>query len=144
VKRSRLKRRKAWEPEDELERIAHDLFREAARRQRLCQMCGTAKSWHPHHVVYEQHLEDAGVPVYDSRNSMRLCVECHASHHGRSKVVPLVKLTDMHIEYAFLALGAAAHSYLNLRYDGEDPRVDEYLAKFEGGDLDRRIASTTV
>lgn len=124
---------------NEAEWLSHQLFREAAQNQRCCQMCGKAGSdWHPHHVVYAQHLRTAGHPIYDARNAMRLCVECHASHHNRSKVIPLLKLTITHIEYAFLTLGAAAHYYLSQRYGGEDPRLDETQARFEGGELDGR------
>lgn len=144
MKRSRL-RRKPRAQISEAERLSHELFREAAQRQRCCQMCGSARaSWHPHHVVYAQHLRRAGHPVYDTRNAMRLCVECHASHHNRSIVIPLVKLTVAHIEYAFLTLGAAADYYLRQRYGGEDPRMDEWLGKCEGGELDGRIASAEV
>jgi hypothetical protein len=59
-------------------------------------------------------------------------------------VIPLVKLTDDHFEYAFFALGAAAHYYLGQRYDGEDPRLDQWLAKLEGGEENERIASAPV
>lgn len=128
---------------DEAERISHDLFRQAAQRQRVCQMCGKAGgNWHPHHVVYAQHLKKAGAPIYDARNSMRLCVECHASHHNRSKVIPLAKLTLEHIQYAFEKLGLAAHYYLNQRYDGPDERVDQILKEEE--DAGTGIASPAL
>lgn len=144
MKRSQL-RRKPRRQENEAERISHELFREAARKQRCCQMCGKAgQDWHPHHVVYAQHLRRAGQPIYDTRNAMRLCVECHASHHNRSKVIPLVKLTLAHIEYAFQTLGASAFSYLGQRYGGEDPRLEETQARFEGGEFDGRIAAAAV
>lgn len=131
---------------NEAEWLSHDLFRKAARDQRCCQMCGkTGSDWHPHHVVYAQHLRTGGHPVYDARNSMRLCVECHTAHHGRSRVIPLAKLTDTHIEYAFLTLGAAAHFYLLQRYEGEDSRLDAWMEKIEGGEEhDGRIASASV
>jgi cytochrome c553 len=116
----------------EADYLAHRAFVEAARRQRCCAMCGKAGSdWHPHHVVYEQHLVAAGQPRWDPRNAMRVCVECHASHHNRSRVIPLSKLTDTHIEYAFEALGASAAYYLSKRYDGEDPRLDVWLERTE-------------
>lgn len=96
-------------------------------------MCGTAKGgWHPHHVTYAQHLKDRGKPKYDARNAMRLCVECHASHHNRSIVIPLAKLTDEHISYAFEMLGMYAHSYLARLYAvGDDTRLDVWLARME-------------
>lgn len=144
MKRSGL-RRKPRARVDDAERISHELFREAARKQRCCQMCGTTKGgWHPHHVVYAQHLKREQKPVYDTRNAMRLCIDCHSAHHARSRVIPLIKLTLIHIEYAFLSLGAAAHTYLSQRYDGDDPRLEETLARFEGGDLDERSADTAA
>jgi hypothetical protein len=144
VKRSRIRSRPKPR-EDEAERIAHDLFRQEAQKQRCCQMCGNAQSgWHPHHVIYAQHLKLEGHPVYDTRNAMRLCVECHASHHNRSIVIPLFKLRDMHIEYAFLKMGAKAHYYLSQRYEGQDERLDIWLAKVEGEEDERRTASSAL
>jgi hypothetical protein len=133
--------------EGEAERISHDLFREAARKQRCCVMCGRGRSdWHPHHVVYKQHLRTQGKPLYDARNSMRLCINCHAAHHDRSKVVPLSKLTDEHLAYAFEVLGAAAHYYLSQRYEvgfeGE-ARLDGWLAKIEEEEDGRRTSDAT-
>ena len=104
------------------------MFREAAAEQLCCQMCGkTGSGWQPHHVVYEQHLKNVGAPVYDTRNAMRLCLKCHAAHHGRSVVIPLQVLTITHIEYAFAKLGPAAYDYLHQRYAGDDPRIEEML-----------------
>lgn len=117
---------------NEAEKMAHEMFREEARAQRCCQMCGTTKgAWHPHHVVYLQHLREVGAPLYDTRNSMRLCEDCHRRHHNRSKVIPLAKLTAEHIAYAFEKLGLRAHSYLRERYEGENPRVEQALAQAE-------------
>lgn len=108
-------------------------------------MCGAVGSdWHPHHVVYVQHLRAEGHPIYDSRNSMRLCVVCHASHHNRSKVIPLSKLLDMHIDYAFEKLGVRAHSYLLRLYGGEDDRVDDRLRKLEEGEDERRSSGAAA
>lgn len=127
------RKRKAKKSDAEVQ--AHQAFVEAAARQRCCQMCGkTGTYWHPHHVVYEQHLKGAGQPVYDERNVMRLCIDCHASHHNRSKVIPLTKLSDTHIEYAFVALGLGAEFYLEQRYEGEDERVQAQAAKLEGSE----------
>lgn len=144
MKRSAI-RRKPKPRVNEAEALSHRLFRDAAQYQRCCQMCsGIGKDWHPHHVVYAQHLKLAGAPIYDTRNAMRLCIECHASHHNRSKVIPLAKLTDEHIAYAFEKLGLAAHHYLLQRYDGEDQRVDQALAQAEGQHGERSSAATTA
>lgn len=126
---------------NEAEKMAHDMFRQAAGAQRCCQMCGKGGSdWHPHHVVYAQHLKLHGHPIYDTRNAMRLCIRCHQRHHNRSAVIPLTKLLDCHYQYAFEKLGLAARYYLEQRYDGEDERLARFEAECEqqGGEDDER------
>lgn len=118
---------------NEAEAYSHRLFQEAAQKQRVCIMCGSGRraDWHPHHVVYAQWLRDNGFPVYDTRNVLRICPDCHAAHHDRSKPIPLTKLRDENIEYAFLLMGAYAFHYLTARYAGEDPRLELALAAAE-------------
>lgn len=73
---------------------------------------------------------------------MRLCVECHASHHNRSKIIPLAKLKDMHFQYAFEKMGARAYDYLKRLYGGGDDRLDRWLRETEEDEDGRRsIAS---
>jgi hypothetical protein len=72
---------------------------------------------------------------------MRLCVECHAAHHNRSRVIPLLKLLDMHIDYAFEKMGVRAHSYLLRLYSGEDERLDDRLRQAEEGEGERSAAT---
>lgn len=98
------------------------LFQDAARRQGVCGMCGKGGRDHQaHHVVYEQHLRDFGLPVYDGRNAMRLCERCHGRHHARYRVIPTKLLPAVAIEYGFDVFGAAAADYFRRYYDDRDP-----------------------
>jgi hypothetical protein len=131
VKRGRKDRRDI----SDLDYIARQGFHDEAKSQRCCQMCGTTRwPWHAHHVVYEQHLKKAGAAIWCNSNSMRLCEDCHRRHHNRSQVIPLAKLHDQHITYAFDVLGLAADFYLKQRYAGEDERVEQALSKAEEED----------
>lgn len=92
-----------------------------------CRACLTKKAAHSHHVTYEQELRKRGLPLYDRLNLMELCMDCHFSHHNRSKVIPLMMLSDDHLDYAFAKLGAYAYDYLTRRYAGEDDRLESRL-----------------
>lgn len=110
-------------------------FRLEAAYQRVCALCGKAKPFHAHHVVHQKLIGRMGLPEYDTRNALRLCApprHCHLTFEARMLVLPLVKLTDDNIEYAYEVLdtdlarsvGAQpAYDYLVGRYSGEDPRV---------------------
>lgn len=107
-------------------------FHEAAREQRICRQKGCRRNWpwHPHHVIYRQELEKLGITdravLWDRRNCLRLCPDCHMNHHGRAKPVLLTCLTDANYEFAFEVLGWRAYDYLRQKYDGEDPRLEEW------------------
>lgn len=120
------------------------LFRDAARDQRCCQMCGsTTRDWQAHHVVYEQHLVKEGLPQYSTPNALRLCRDCHELHHKRRQVIPVSRLLDRNIEYAFDALGPKAYDYFSRYYDAThilpdgtreprlDPRVEAAMRRAE-------------
>lgn len=120
------------------------LFRDAAREQRCCQMCGsTTRDWQAHHVVYEQHLVKEGLPQFSTPNALRLCRDCHGKHHKRQVVIPVSKLLACNIDYAFVALGPKAYDYLNRYYDHThvlpdgtreprlDPRVEAAMKQAE-------------
>lgn len=121
--RRRQKRRVGYATEAEF-LAARDVFREAARGQRVCQNpdCPhpSARRWMAHHVVYEQELRRLGLPIWDARNSMRLCDECHADHH-HGKPMPQTILSPAHVEYAREVLGDAYIDYFNRRYVPECP-----------------------
>lgn len=103
------------------ESINHRLFQEAAWDQRVCAVSGKKGAWHPHHVIYEQHLRDRNLPIFDTRNSLRLNPHVHWSHHKGFRRVKTKELKDKNIEYAFLVLGAYAQDYLRRYYDDTDP-----------------------
>lgn len=101
------------------DKLARRLFRQAARAQRVCQnpACTTpTAAWSAHHVVYEQDLRRLGLPIYDTRNAMRLCRDCHGQHHSRAAPIPVAVLTTNHIEYAREVFGDAYVDYLHRRY----------------------------
>lgn len=117
-------------PEEE---AARQGFIEACYWQRCCHKCGSTKPWDPHHVVEQKklkaiHRKDI---LWDPRNAMRLCVDCHANHTGASDKVPLALLTAANYEFAFEALGGSAFYYLPAHYDGDDPRLSDYLTRWE-------------
>lgn len=98
-------------------------FRAEARAQFECAVCGSTGSWDPHHVVQRQHLRRLGLPEWDTRNALRLCQDCHTAHTSHYRKVPLVKILDENVAYAYEALGTAAFDYFARRYSGADPRV---------------------
>lgn len=59
---------------------------------------------------------------------MTCCAECHASHHLRVHVIPLVALPASALEFAVELLGGpAAYEYLRRRYSGRDERLERVL-----------------
>lgn len=111
-------------------------FHLEAKSQRICGGAGCRCNWpwHPHHVVVRQDLEKLGFSkrneedhwiLWDPRNCLRLCPDCHMNHHGLHPV-PLKNLLLANYDFAFEILGDGAGDYLRHRYDGEDPRLDEY------------------
>lgn len=99
-------------------------FKAEARWQRLCAECDKGGAFQAHHVIYEQHLRDRGLPLYDTRNALRLCYDCHKRHHdGTAWRLTTRKLTPDNIIYAFEVLGAYAGDYLRRYYDDLQPDV---------------------
>jgi hypothetical protein len=92
------------------------------------------KEYQSHHVVEKAELRRRQRLdlVWDTRNVMRLCEPCHRRHTNRMEPLPLRLLQPQHFEFAFYVMGAAAHSYLGRMYVGQDDRLDEYLARWEG------------
>lgn len=107
-------------------------FREAARAQRLCAVCGRGGAFHAHHIVDRSLLRREGQDEFDPRNALRLCPSCHFNHEfgGPGKVdVALAALSDEAIAFAFEALGAAASVFLERHYVGHDPRIGVHLER---------------
>lgn len=63
--------------------------------------------------------------LWDPRNCLRLCPDCHMNHHGLYKL-KLKVLRPANYEFAFEHLRAGAGEYLRHHYDGDDPRLEEY------------------
>lgn len=112
-------------------------FRNGSRAERqswrasieeVCVVCGAGSILHLHHVVYEQKVRLEGGPIFDARNSLTLCRECHLGHHHSGKKLGIGRLRDVNFAFAAQLLGpAAAHSYLSRRYAGDDERLDALL-----------------
>ena len=107
----------------------------SARKDR-CEICDARGSYTSlHHVVYEQHVRDAGGDVWDPRNSLTVCdgpFSCHTRHHSRMRPIRLDALPDSAYEFAAELFGSgAAYEYLRRRYFGDDPRLDRLLDEWE-------------
>jgi hypothetical protein len=107
-------------------------FRLEAQSQRVCANCGRSGSFDAHHVVEKQELKKRGLPRYDTRGALRLCTplwgsggNCHGGQTSKLRKIPLAKLLDVNVEYAFEVMGASAYFYLRRHYAGEDARVEE-------------------
>lgn len=117
----------------DVDRENRRMFHDAARFQRSCAVPGCRiRDFQAHHVVYEQHLKDRGLPRYDTQNALRLCPLHHGRHHkryvdkdGQSFVLETRFLTDANVAYAFAVLGDAAAGYFARYYNGadDDPRI---------------------
>lgn len=117
----------------DIEQANREAFHESAWLQRSCQGCDSFGPFESHHVTEKRKLKQVGRLdlLWDTRNAMRLCPDCHNRHTNRAAPIPLSKLTDEHFEFAFYALGAAAHTYLGQSYSGNDDRLELYLAEWE-------------
>lgn len=71
-----------------------------------------------------------GGNLKDPRNLVDINHRCHERHHCRVAVLPLAVLPDSVFEFALELMGAGpAYEYLRRRYQGEDARLGELLAK---------------
>lgn len=107
----------------------------------VCARCGKPGPFHAHHVVDQGTLRSWGIPKkdrHDTRNAMRLCEgldtdHCHM-HFEKKKAgfeIPLAKLSDDQIDYAFEVGGIRAYNFLHREYTGTDPRVERKLEELE-------------
>lgn len=91
--------------------------------------CG-AKAVQRHHVIYRQHLRQAGGSVKDARNLVPIAHACHGGHHSGARRLRVVRLPDPVFEFAIELLGAErAALYLGRYYAGSDPRLDALLSE---------------
>lgn len=135
LRQKRTNRKRRYRNEREIEEANKRAFKEAAWRQRICQArdCRETVEWEAHHVVEKQvlRLRFMADRYWDTRNSMRLCPGCHSGHTVGYRRVLLTDLSDENYEFAFDALGVSAYDELARKYDGRDPRLEEWLAKTE-------------
>lgn len=105
-------------------------FRDEARFQRECAVCGSPGDYEAHHVVSKQELKKRGLVhrLHDPRNCLRLCKggkRCHMNreHGGVSKIVILTEsLTNDNICFLWETLDVAGQNYLERHYTGIDRR----------------------
>jgi hypothetical protein len=83
----------------------------------------TRRVQHEHHAVYEKTLVRLRLPIWDRRNALGLCVNCHFNHHHGIRKLPLTCLHQRNIDYAFEVMKERAGDYLRRKYDGFDARV---------------------
>jgi hypothetical protein len=116
-------------PHPSVERVLARDFRKAVLRG-PCLACGASPD-DPHHVVYQQHLRERTLPLWDWRDGVPLCRRCHDAHHNRSRPLCCSLLPDAALEFAFEHLGAYASDYLSRRYAdvGKDGRVSILLKR---------------
>jgi len=113
-------------------------FREAAKAQRVCAVCGRTDSFDAHHVIEAQYLKQNGHAVYVEANALRVCDQyaknnCHGKHTGRSRKIRLKELLEENLIYAVELLGPdKAENYLRRNYQGNDPRLDSILEEARG------------
>jgi hypothetical protein len=103
--------------------------RATACQNPACPQTGNGKL-EQHHVVYEQHVTNAGGNPGDPRDGITLCTPCHTRHHRRVAPLELSALSDDHYAFAVELFGApAAYEYLRRYYVGEDERLNiEWMA----------------
>lgn len=112
-------------------------FRDEARFQRVCAVCGSPGDYEAHHVVSKQELGKRGLVhlLYDPRNALRLCKggkRCHMNreHGGVNKVtIKTEELTDDNICFIWQTLGVAGQNYLERHYTGVDRRYTLHEAE---------------
>lgn len=116
MKRSPLKqgRRKPLSPEERQQAIDFKAFTWG----KSCANCG--RPWSltadAHHCVEAQELRKRDLPVYDRRNALALCSDCHERHTNASSRVPFRKLSAVNVAYAYEVLGPFAGDYLAKKY----------------------------
>src|SRR2546430_5742237 len=100
-------------------------FREEARFQRVCAMCGSSGAYHAHHVVPKQWLSRNGQVhrLYDPRNALRLCdgldgPRCHMNFESRKLVIETARLPPNAMCFIYETMGVAGQNFLERMYTG--------------------------
>lgn len=101
-----------------------------ARLQVVCAVCKTGGRYHSHHVIAKNFLRRNRLPLWDTRNALRLCERCHMQFEwaGPGKVEILARhLTAENMCYIWAVMGAYGSDFLNREYGGSDPRFALHL-----------------
>lgn len=87
-----------------------------------------------HHVVSKQELKKRGrTPLlWDRRNALPLCADCHERHENASRRVSLSALTPENVEFAREVLGDYADYYLERYYATEPCSTTSVNPRHEG------------
>lgn len=114
-------------------RLLKEAFRDEARGQRCCAVCGTTdEPWDAHHVIEKAYLAKHRWPLYVPENALRLCRRCHERHTLRTEKVPMTALTDENVEYAIILMGEPrAEDYFRRNYEGWDTRFTRLALALE-------------
>jgi hypothetical protein len=138
-------RTKKRDPDWQQTMVETRAFKQAARRQYVCALCGKGgqfkgkpNPWEAHHVVAKTFLRREGFALWHPDNALRLCEHpCHEHHTLAFNRLPLKVLLGCNIDYAVRLLGEdRAYSYLMRNYTGTDPRVDALIEAGEYTDLE--------
>jgi 5-methylcytosine-specific restriction endonuclease McrA len=106
-------------------------FREEAQFQRVCGVCGATGAFEAHHVVAKQKLKKLGFVhrLYDPRNALRLCPECHGRVTQHQLTIAVDCLMPDNICFIWEVLKQAGQNYLERHYRSVDRR---YTLHVEG------------
>lgn len=77
------------------EAIVKEAWTEAWHGKPCAVGCGR-RAVHGHHVITTQALRRYGFTdrLWDPRNCLPVCFDCHGSHHGASRRIPLSVLSE--------------------------------------------------
>jgi hypothetical protein len=88
----------------------------------LC-VCGCGRlGQHRHHVVFKQHVVRYAGDPWDPANMAFAHISCHAQLHAKPWL-PIVRLPEPSLRFAYRLMGLPATDYLQRRYVGPDPRL---------------------
>lgn len=85
-----------------------------------CKPCGRGRHVHGHHVVRAQDVRKAGGNVWDLRNRLSVCTECHLNHHHGShrQRIAFEELMPENVEFARELFGDDTLAYFARHYRG--------------------------
>lgn len=145
--RTTLKRSGTAMPAAERDSPERQAWLDEGFRQGVCAVTGRKSGYNGpgqegqpyqvHHVLYEQEVERCHgaeytlAHKYDTRNALRIANQVHRLHHDQARKIPIDRLRDENIAYAFELKGAGAYDWLKRRYAGPYQRLELALAEHE-------------